>query len=254
MSNPTPEREKITNRIRKLLALADNNNSVEEAALAASRAQELMLRHQIEVADVEQTDEEEAAANELVIGEFFEGRQRSPWKARLWWGTCAAYNCDAYVWNGSSHTNRAKKEKHTVRYAAAGRKANIEAATYTYKWLKKVILVLAQKEYHHSARRLIRSFCIGAAEMVAERLKVNRKDIYRSVSSTALIRADEDLSSIKAAAPDLFKETGLNVGPGKGSATHVESGAYHSGRAAGADIPLQQDSAPQLREAPKQLK
>jgi len=44
--------DKVINKIQKLLALATSDN-VNEAAVTAARAQELMTKHQLEMADLE---------------------------------------------------------------------------------------------------------------------------------------------------------------------------------------------------------
>jgi len=48
---------KIRERVAKLLAMAADSSSPEEAAIAASSARELMDKHQIELADVQQLDQ-----------------------------------------------------------------------------------------------------------------------------------------------------------------------------------------------------
>ena len=57
MSTVSPE---ILARIRKLLALSTSPNEA-EAALAASRAQELLLRHNLDIGVVQQTADEHKA-------------------------------------------------------------------------------------------------------------------------------------------------------------------------------------------------
>ena len=46
-------KEKYLQRIKKLLAMARNNSSAEEAALALSRAQKLMAEHKLNESDVD---------------------------------------------------------------------------------------------------------------------------------------------------------------------------------------------------------
>ncbi len=54
------EKDKFLKKIKKLLALARNNSSAEEAALAMNRAQELMTRHNITSQDAAFSDISEA--------------------------------------------------------------------------------------------------------------------------------------------------------------------------------------------------
>ncbi|MGK3122883.1 DUF2786 domain-containing protein [Candidatus Pantoea formicae] len=57
------EKEKHLHKLKKLLALARNNSSPEEAALAMNRAQELMARHNLKSEDAELTDISEASTD-----------------------------------------------------------------------------------------------------------------------------------------------------------------------------------------------
>lgn len=57
------DKEKYLKKLKKLLALARNNSSPEEAALAMSRAQELMTRHKFSADDAELTDISEASTD-----------------------------------------------------------------------------------------------------------------------------------------------------------------------------------------------
>ena len=54
-------KEKYIQRIKKLLAMARNNSSAEEAALALSRAQRLMETHKLTEADADLMDINEAS-------------------------------------------------------------------------------------------------------------------------------------------------------------------------------------------------
>lgn len=57
------DKEKYLKKLKKLLALARNNSSPQEAALAMNRAQELMTRHSLNAEDAELTDISEASTD-----------------------------------------------------------------------------------------------------------------------------------------------------------------------------------------------
>lgn len=50
------DRENILNKVKKLFALAGNNSSEEEARQATLKAQELMVKHNIDMAEVDDVD------------------------------------------------------------------------------------------------------------------------------------------------------------------------------------------------------
>lgn len=58
-------KEKYLQRIKKLLAMARNNSSAEEAALALSRAQKLMAEHKLNESDVDFMDISEASTQKV---------------------------------------------------------------------------------------------------------------------------------------------------------------------------------------------
>ncbi|MGX4971531.1 DUF2786 domain-containing protein [Enterobacter kobei] len=60
-------KEKYIQRIKKLLAMARNNSSAEEAALALRRAQRLMETHKLTEADADLMDINEASTQKAPL-------------------------------------------------------------------------------------------------------------------------------------------------------------------------------------------
>lgn len=73
------ENNTIQNKIQKLLSLANNNPSSEEAQAALLKAQELMAKHNISIQEVGSVEKE---ANPITRQEV-EGGQNCEWKRRL---------------------------------------------------------------------------------------------------------------------------------------------------------------------------
>jgi len=71
----TAERERVLDRIKKLLALSTSSNA-HEAGLAAAQAAELQLRHRIAAVELEDSDDEPDAPEqiELDVDEYVEQR------------------------------------------------------------------------------------------------------------------------------------------------------------------------------------
>lgn len=97
--NPTSN---VVDRIRKLLNVAERNNSVEEAALAASMAQDLMFKHQIRDEDlvVPETAPEPIDDQEVLATPRYE-----TWKGRLLVHIASSMGAKLYSWYGENGGN-----------------------------------------------------------------------------------------------------------------------------------------------------
>lgn len=237
-------REKILDRIAKLLRLSANNNSVEEAALAASRAQELMLEHQIAHADLEtEMDDRECELEELVVDSCLDGQKLMHWRASLWYGICHGHNCVGYTRRGSGQSKS--------RLTAVGRTSNVETCLYMYRWLTAEIDKLAKKAVaaksiydRGDARRFGNSFRVGAANEIAQRLRDKQQAVYakaeRAGKSTALVLVKNDTALVKREAPVLMAKLGRRVRSGgyRHGGGVSDLGGFHAGRSAARAINL----------------
>jgi maltooligosyltrehalose synthase len=79
---------KVTEKIEKLLALANNNSSEDEAESAMLLAQKLLAENGLSMADVEQHETEKQPVNEIMTRQMY----RLPW----WHGTLAAIICENF--------------------------------------------------------------------------------------------------------------------------------------------------------------
>lgn len=242
-------REKIVDRIAKLLRLSENNDSVEEAALAATRAQELMLQHQIDAATLSsEMDEAEEELEELVMDSVFEGTRRSHWKTELWYGVCNGNNCVGYTWGGQRHKRSFSKG---VRMAAVGRQSNVETSVYMFKWLLVEIDKLAKEAVgakgfvdRGDARRYGNSFRVGAATEIRQRLCQMKTQVYsaaeRRGQSTALVLVKNDAIAVANQAPALMAAAGYRVSKkGRYQGGSITSrGGFYAGRKAAQNISL----------------
>lgn len=210
--------EKVISRIKKLLALAKDCSSPEEAALAAIRAQELMLRHSINHSDLEQLDEAEIRDR----GEIFPFGEISPWQEVLAYGCAEGAGASAFTVMRSDKL----KSVHLV-----GTEADFVAVRTLYDYLAQEIARLtdfaqdpfsflgdfdfapvsmfvtwprapkapeeaAREEAARAARKVRRveadrkykeNFAIGAAIGVCDRLRARKEEIVREEGAKALI-------------------------------------------------------------------
>ncbi len=86
-------KEELLRRIRKLLALASNNPSKEEAASAALKAQKLMAEHGID-------DIRSLSCDESDIGISWTPAKRKPWRGQLAYIIARNFRCRSAIYQG----------------------------------------------------------------------------------------------------------------------------------------------------------
>lgn len=94
--------EKITDRVRKLLALAGNNSSQAEAEQAMLAAQKLLAAHGMEMADVERSQPKSD-----IVSDFSKLHVRLPW----WHRALAKVICDNFKCSYLHHFERGRDGK-----------------------------------------------------------------------------------------------------------------------------------------------
>ncbi len=248
-------RDRLIDRIAKLLALANNNNSVEEAALAASRAQALMLEHEIDQATVELSDEP-PELEDVVMDSIKLGKTRVSWKADLWYGIAEGNGCQGVTGPGG--------RGRLAKLYAFGRQSNVETCRYMYQWLVKEVDRLAKQALAErdcpdmgANRRYANSFRAGAAQVIARRLEDARAATFRQAEAQgkgcALVLVKNDMAVVKREAKDLQRKAWGGVATGSYSRGAVSSGAgYRDGKQAGGGVNLGSGSG-QLGQGRKQI-
>lgn len=224
----------VVDKIRKLLNLSKSSN-VNEAASAAAMAQELMLAHEIEVADLEVTTGERAkpeAVHEEVLEEGNGRMQR--WRLALAEQLCTAFGCDLYFCPGGEIN-------------VIGPVSGIQTVRYMQGFLALEIHRLCEEScdavgYAVKPRVWRNQFKDGAVSAIGDRLREHRKEQNRKFAQTAasalvLVKRDEELVK-----KEIEKAMAKALGPrgGRHTAFGGEShrGAYDSGREAGQSINL----------------
>jgi hypothetical protein len=163
----------IVEKIRKLLKLAADPSNSHEAALAAERAQELLFRHHLDMADVADDTSGVVEADRPLITD--------PWRKALA-ALIARFNfCRLLEWTGG------------MKFIGAP--ADVETVLYLYTYLSRTIYRLARESWEkrveeftdpvlgrHPAldepdaeRDWKDSFRIGAVEIIGVRLEKQRR-------------------------------------------------------------------------------
>ncbi len=215
------DRDKLLDRVRKLLALAESPN-VHEAALAAARAQALIDAHRLQgLLDAE----EDAPVVDGRSAPLESGRRLRKWKVVLASALAGLNGCLAY-------TDRVGKLK---RIVLVGTEDDRAAVGVLWDWLVRRIEWLSATHGAGQDRRWHDAFRIGAAQTIAGRLQASQEAGTAALESAALVVVTAGLARRQARTAD-FAEKNLNLKPGRG--VRVDPVGYRAGLRAGAEVPL----------------
>lgn len=128
--------ERIIEKIRKCLALANNNPSEEEAKAAALQAQKLLAKYNISMVDVEglEQEDEEIVEEDVWFSDIVKGTARA-WKYELAEIVSKNFRCRHFFYG----------KRAVVFY---GHKTDAEAASEVYKYLFSMGDRIADREAH----------------------------------------------------------------------------------------------------------
>jgi len=155
-------REKVIQKIKKLLALATNNDSPNEAAVAAASARKMMDKYQIGRLEVEQFDTSEFGRSEHQL----DTGKLPFWKSIL--GLEVAHYNDTII------TLKRSRYENKMSVVFSGYEVDAILATAMYAYLIEAIekhTERARKDGLISGRTEINSFRMGAAKELVKRLK-----------------------------------------------------------------------------------
>lgn len=244
--------EAIIEKIRKLLALSENNTSVNEAATAAAMAQALMLENKLSSADIKDESEKEG----IIESTFLElGDRLITWRGQLMYALCQNNFCSVFSSSILTPTGLQKC------YKIIGRKSDTDGVQYLFLYLVNEINRLAD-EYggrldFKPGKSWFNSFRIGAVDVIRQRMTQQRKDtedtfrasasLGNAQASTALMvinRSDDEVKKYKEAHYPNLRKT-YSKGP-------TSNDGYGAGKRAGASINLGRSEG-QLGAEPKRI-
>lgn len=231
--------DKIATLIRKLLKLAANNPSAEEAAAAFGRAQELAAKYRLDLDDVGVEEEAEPAPREVekIVQQTIEHWNRAvPWKLTIAQAVARANDCRTFYVSGT-HGG----------ITAYGQERDLQIVSYLYKAISREVDRLARLANVAGGRSWGRNFRMGAADEIATRLaRAQRKvlaeakeEAFARGGETALVRIDraEEYSERVSKAVDDYADSELNLGRGV-SFRDASGYGYRDGRRAGSSVAI----------------
>lgn len=224
------EQEKIIDKIRKLLALAeeDSNATQAEAENAAAKVQILLQKYNLERSQIGESKKHNLIMETLVLP-----------SSRLWakhlLDVVAKMNFCKAIWYIG-----------TTKGILIGEEANIQAVTALYEYIAGALRKMATTAYAEHTRlnpysylapnSFRTNFYLGAINMIHYRLYQQQKEFMESASdSRALVVVNDE--QLKAFASEKFPKT-KNVKDMHKQHSQVSTDGYSEGLVAGSNIEL----------------
>lgn len=196
--NDNTELQKVKERIAKLLRMADDASSPNEAAIAASRARKLMDKYQLDLLDIESSEPEDFSENPAT--RFYAA---FPYHLNVFATAVAKYNdCLArFEWGQVTHRqggkgkNGASAKHQGKRIVFQGYANDATLAVQMYEVLTSAVdrlcrEYLADKGYERFPVGVAKEFKVAAILVISERLAamtVERDRLTSEKSGTSLV-------------------------------------------------------------------
>ena len=223
-------KDKILDKVKKLLALAESDNE-NEAAAAAGAAQRLLLEHNLTISDVSKVTQEDATIEEKAVD--VQGRL-SAWRLSLCEGVATALGCRVLISKGYGKTS----------LLIVGAPNDVCVAQVTYEYLIGVVDKLTRQNARGWGRTYANSYRQGIVARLQERLraqtKQNKEELKEKateVGTALVLRKEQNLSDYM----NKFK------GTYRSGNSSLDYGAYSSGYQDGEGVSLNQ----QLETSPQ---
>lgn len=167
---------KTIERIRKLLALANDGGATEaEAELALARAHQIMSENNLTMATIAASGQ---ASSDARLKERIKGQAMYRYQVRIMEALCATSYCFVSVVFGSAGKRADKhyRSGHRAKsYQIIGSEGNVASVQIMFEYLMQTMnrLVMTEINNDHRQRmsRYAMSFCDGCAERLADRIQ-----------------------------------------------------------------------------------
>jgi hypothetical protein len=219
----------VIEKIAKLLQLAEGNANVNEASVAAQKAQELLSRYRLTQADINSGFNKEDIHVEEV-GLLF-GKKIANWKWSIASALVKINGCKCYSAQNAAGISHIK---------LVGRDSDIQIIRYFNDYLIREIDRLAAESMARGeiyGKRGSTSFKLGAANSVRSRLlDANKKIRAEAATSSAIVKLDVAELEVADFYNNLSKKLGLRAS--SRATTSPETDSYNRGHKAGSGIAL----------------
>lgn len=157
-------------KVAKLLRLSQSSNP-NEAALAASRAQEIMDRFKIDSLSLDRSERKPDEEVKNFRDDPLDGQSAATWKGRL------ALTL--------AEMNQAICYKSSGKLSLIGRPSDVSTVRYIYGWLVREVDALAAKNCAGNGRTWTNNYRIGVVETVCNRLREQHAATINAVKTEA---------------------------------------------------------------------
>jgi hypothetical protein len=224
VSVPSPP-EKILDRLRKLIEhqrSAHAIGNVAEAEAFAAKAQEILLRHKLNMTDIEfaQQEKDEPPAKHVIHGDRDLGttrRERDAGWVQILLGAVAQANFCKMI--RMAPPNRRLYGRVPGYFVLVGRKSDCDAAKALFGYLYESCVTAARNEaasvdftesfFDFETRgTFIGAFKAGFADAIWHRLETKRSELKAAASEQALVRIDQMERRVEDKVRELFPKLG----------------------------------------------
>lgn len=154
------QRNNLIEKIRKIIAKADSTDSQEEANAFMTKAQQLLLKHNLQMSDVEYDNTKIKGAYESV--EFGNVKEEGKWETLLMSVICEFNMCHSLI-----HKYKNVK-KGTM--SVIGESHNIETTLYMYETAREVFRRLSKQAYNELRKQTLNAWP-GFSELELQKSK-----------------------------------------------------------------------------------
>jgi hypothetical protein len=221
----------------KLLRLAQSDNA-NEAALAASRAQEIIDRFKLSM-DALQMDEAQIIASNEPIQDFGADPLTRDAKLARW---------KAYLASGIAKQNQCMIYRSGGALKIIGRASDAVAVRYLFSWLSSEVERLANRDCHGYGVTYWNNYRIGAAESICRRLREESARTLETVrteaaqiSSAALVVVNNNALALVRKEQEVHAWAKSNMrlrSSSGGRGSRYDHSARQAGRTAGNSVSL----------------
>ena len=163
-------REKILDRVKKLLALATSDNE-HEAASAASAASELLQKYNLCIEDVSEITAKDTTVIEEIVAE---GNRMISWVYQLFRYVVQSMECRTLI-----HSGKLKK------LVIVGTESNVKVAKLTLEYLFTVVENLARRNASGQGKAYANSYKLGVVEGIGYKLRLRASAAKEAATGVA---------------------------------------------------------------------
>lgn len=223
------DNEKVLDKIRKLLAMAnDERGNDHEREQALRMAHKLLTAHQLDLLDIEKHIRDKEDPRDRFDCEGWSMR----WTMHLRKAIAELFMCE-YFYGSKINGTR-------CHHSFVGRSNNAITAMYISDYVIASILKEGRRLYRHNLSPETRAFALGCLHRIQERISVMIKEQRQELAGTGKDLAIIDLAKAEAEANDFFiKAAGIElVNRADRTKKDVDIRAYGAGKSYGDKIGL----------------